>query len=254
PAEKKRQGKFQPFKKLFGKKKKKDTSAAPEETRLKSSKSTGDVCNGNLSTDDKTNEDLRSSNNNNMGTRAFSHDSIFIPDGSMEDGQSVQATSQENIPGKVKTLQCILEPEKKSRLPGPAIDSYFFHFEQQLAKNIKFGQPPISANVKRMEDAEITPEDSDLPTIPMEIAPQEDIPESAAKGIRPAFVLVTPVKSSRPKRPYPSAGTIESINLDAVPLSVARLDNTAAKHKLSVKPKNQRVSKKHRKLTEVKSI
>ncbi|XP_064418824.1 capping protein inhibiting regulator of actin dynamics isoform X2 [Latimeria chalumnae] len=153
-----------------------------------------------------------------MGTRAFSHDSIFIPDGSMEDGQSVQATSQENIPGKVKTLQ------------------------QQLAKNIKFGQPPISANVKRMEDAEITPEDSDLPTIPMEIAPQEDIPESAAK--------VTPVKSSRPKRPYPSAGTIESINLDAVPLSVARLDNTAAKHKLSVKPKNQRVSKKHRKLTE----
>ncbi|KAL0164519.1 hypothetical protein M9458_040272, partial [Cirrhinus mrigala] len=59
----------------------------------------------------------------------------------------------------------------------------------------------------------------------------------------------TPVKSPRTKRP-PPLGTIESINLDAVPQSVPRLDNTAAKHKLSVKPKNQRVSRKHRRFTQ----
>lgn len=40
-----------------------------------------------------------------MGTRAFSHDSIFIPDGGAESEQTVQAMSQENILGKVKTLQ-----------------------------------------------------------------------------------------------------------------------------------------------------
>uniref|UniRef100_A0A8C6ZRV5 Uncharacterized protein n=1 Tax=Nothoprocta perdicaria TaxID=30464 RepID=A0A8C6ZRV5_NOTPE len=40
-----------------------------------------------------------------MGTRAFSHDSIFIPDGRAESEQAIQAMSQENILGKVKTLQ-----------------------------------------------------------------------------------------------------------------------------------------------------
>lgn len=61
----------------------------------------------------------------------------------------------------------------------------------------------------------------------------------------------SPVKSPRSKRVLPPAGTIESINLDAVPQSVPRLDNTAAKHKLSVKPKNQRISRKHRRFTQV---
>uniref|UniRef100_A0A672QQS4 DUF4592 domain-containing protein n=1 Tax=Sinocyclocheilus grahami TaxID=75366 RepID=A0A672QQS4_SINGR len=63
----------------------------------------------------------------------------------------------------------------------------------------------------------------------------------------------TPVKSPRTKRP-PPPGTIESINLDAVPQSVPRLDNTAAKHKLSVKPKNQRVSRKHRRFTQDEEV
>lgn len=40
-----------------------------------------------------------------MGARAFSHDSIFIPDGGAESEQTVQAVSQDNILGKVKTLQ-----------------------------------------------------------------------------------------------------------------------------------------------------
>ncbi|XP_031444474.1 cancer-related regulator of actin dynamics isoform X2 [Phasianus colchicus] len=60
---------------------------------------------------------------------------------------------------------------------------------------------------------------------------------------------VTPVKSSRPKRQFSCSGTIETINLDAVPQAVARLDNSAAKHKLSVKPKKQRMSRKHKRLT-----
>ncbi|XP_019408374.1 PREDICTED: uncharacterized protein KIAA1211 homolog isoform X2 [Crocodylus porosus] len=123
-----------------------------------------------------------------MGTRAFSHESIFIPDGRAESEQAIQAMSQDNILGKVKTLQSIDTPDSLSRvsLPGTGQD---------------------------MEEK------------------------------------VTPVKSSRPKRHLSSSGTIESINLDAVPQAVARLDNSAAKHKLSVKPKKQRMSRKHRRLT-----
>lgn len=61
----------------------------------------------------------------------------------------------------------------------------------------------------------------------------------------------TPVRSPRAKCAVPPSGTIESINLDALPQSAPRLDNAAAKHKLSVKPKNQRISRKHRRFTQV---
>ena len=40
-----------------------------------------------------------------LGTRAFSHDSVFIPDGGAESEQTVQAMSQDSVLGKVKTLQ-----------------------------------------------------------------------------------------------------------------------------------------------------
>ncbi|XP_057584741.1 capping protein-inhibiting regulator of actin dynamics [Hippopotamus amphibius kiboko] len=172
-----------------------------------------------------------------MGTRAFSHDSIFIPDGGAESEQTVQAMSQDNILGKVKTLQ------------------------RQLGKNIKFGQPPPNAIPMKKADSDEDP----FLTSPMEIVTQQDVILSDAEnkssetpsspsplnppGARSEMEeKAAPVKPSRPKRHFSSAGTIESVNLDAIPLAIARLDNSAAKHKLSVKPKNQRVSRKHRRL------
>ncbi|XP_004416201.1 PREDICTED: uncharacterized protein KIAA1211 homolog [Odobenus rosmarus divergens] len=175
-----------------------------------------------------------------MGTRAFSHDSIFIPDGGAESEQTVQAMSQDNILGKVKTLQ------------------------RQLSKNIKFGRPPPTAiPMKKADSGEASLEEDLFLTSPVEIVTHEDIilsdtenkpsdtPSSRSPPNRPGArsemeEKVAPVKPSRPKRHFSSAGTIESVNLDAIPLAIARLDNSAAKHKLSVKPKNQRVSKKHR--------
>lgn len=59
-----------------------------------------------------------------MGARAFSHDSIFIPDGGADNEQTVQAMSQDNILGKVKTLQ-VRQPEvtgrAEQRSPSPAL-------------------------------------------------------------------------------------------------------------------------------------
>ncbi|KAM7168235.1 capping protein-inhibiting regulator of actin dynamics [Macrochelys suwanniensis] len=178
-----------------------------------------------------------------MGTRAFSHDSIFIPDGQAESEQAVQAMSQDKILGKVKTLQ------------------------QQLSKTIKFGQPSqMTISEKTMEEANASLEEDLLVSIPMEIETQQDTvlsdsdnklsdtldslsPMSMPGTGHEAEKKVTPIKSSRSKRHISSAGTIESINLDAVPQAVARLDNSAAKHKLSIKPKKQRLSRKHRRLT-----
>ncbi|XP_069056964.1 capping protein-inhibiting regulator of actin dynamics isoform X1 [Pleurodeles waltl] len=174
-----------------------------------------------------------------MGTRAFSHDSIFIPDGQEENEQAAQTMSQDNIIGKVKTLQ------------------------QQLVKNIRFGQPPTAAPGKRMQDKEEDKMNGGPTGDPMEVLCQMEaaLSDSECKtidspdAVSPSRVpgagadeekKGTPVKPSRPKRPITGSSTIQSINLDAVPRAVARLDNSAAKHKLSVKPKNQRQSKKHK--------
>ncbi|KAM8968689.1 cancer-related regulator of actin dynamics [Sarcophilus harrisii] len=181
-----------------------------------------------------------------MGTRAFSHDSIFIPDGGAESEQTVQAVSQDNILGKVKTHQ------------------------PQLGKNLKFGQSPAptALPMKRTDtpSPEASLEEDLFLSSPMEIVTHQDLVLSDSENkssdtstsLSPLNLPGTgsemeekaaPVKSSRPKRHFSSAGTIESINLDAIPRAVARLDNSAAKHKLAVKPKNQRVSKKHRRLS-----
>uniref|UniRef100_A0A9L0K7P3 Capping protein inhibiting regulator of actin dynamics n=1 Tax=Equus asinus TaxID=9793 RepID=A0A9L0K7P3_EQUAS len=139
-------------------------------------------------------------------------------------------------------------------------------FLRQLGKNIKFGQPPPKAvPMKKADSGEASLEEDLFLTSPMEIVTQQDIvlsdtenkssatPSSLSPlnlpGARSEMEeKVVPVKPSRPKRHFSSAGTIESVNLDAIPLAIARLDNSAAKHKLAVKPKNQRVSKKHRRL------
>ncbi|XP_021566930.1 uncharacterized protein KIAA1211-like, partial [Carlito syrichta] len=241
---KKKGGKFQPFKKLFGKRKKKDPSLSREESAGKKSHSHQSVSNGTFSSDEETLEDGLRYINCSMGTRALSHDSIFIPDGGAGSQQTVQAMSQDNILGKVKTLQ------------------------QQLGKNIKFGQqPPNAIPMKKADSEEASLEEDLFLTSPMEIVTQQDIvlsdtenkssdtPSSVSPPDLPGAgsemdEKVAPVKPSRPKRHLSSAGTIESVNLDAIPLAIARLDNSAAKHKLSVKPKNQRVSKKHRRLAQ----
>ncbi|XP_040823030.1 capping protein inhibiting regulator of actin dynamics [Ochotona curzoniae] len=179
-----------------------------------------------------------------MGTRAFSHDSIFIPDGGAESEQTFQAMSQDNILGKVKTLQ------------------------HQLGKNIKFGQRPANAlPVKKANSEEASSEEGPLGPKPMDtVARQDTVPLDADSKAAPTpgspgpqdppgagsemEEKMAPVKPSRPKRHLSPAGTIESVNLDAIPLAIARLDSSAAKHKLAVKPKNQRISRKHRRLAQ----
>ncbi|KAM3831153.1 capping protein-inhibiting regulator of actin dynamics [Vipera latastei] len=184
-----------------------------------------------------------------MGTRAFSHESVFMPDGRAESEESIQAMSQDNLVGKVKTLQ------------------------QQLAKNIKFGQPSqMTVPVKAPGEVTASLEADGLLNNPMETVMPPDVvlpenypksavmpdslsPTSLGETSRDRDEKVTPVKvSSRPKRHHSPSGTIETVNLDAIPLATVCLDNSAAKHKLSVRPKNQRVSKKHRLSKEVQSV
>uniref|UniRef100_A0A8C4SIM2 Capping protein inhibiting regulator of actin dynamics n=1 Tax=Erpetoichthys calabaricus TaxID=27687 RepID=A0A8C4SIM2_ERPCA len=154
-----------------------------------------------------------------MGSRAFSHDSIFISEVSEEDGSSVRVMSEESTSGKVKSIQ------------------------RQIAHNIKFGHKPVSAAVRKVEEFGDSSEDEEHPRCVIQVV--ADVEVNPSDTLTKGALLRSPM----PKRALSLGGTIESINLDAVPFSVSRLDNAAAKHKLSVKPKNQRISKKHRRLT-----
>ncbi|XP_061635574.1 capping protein inhibiting regulator of actin dynamics isoform X2 [Phyllopteryx taeniolatus] len=140
--------------------------------------------------------------------------------------------SQENVSDKVKNLQ------------------------KQIAQTIKFGQKPPS--LRRSEGDEISSEEEEAPQSPLRVTAQVETEplkaETTVQAAPQARSHSTPVKSPRSKSVLPPDGTIESVNLDAVPQSVSLLDNTAAKHKLSVKPKNQRVSRKHRRFTQELSL
>ncbi|KAF5900526.1 uncharacterized protein DAT39_009739, partial [Clarias magur] len=227
-TERRRPGKFQPFRRLFGRKRRRETQQGFKETELKPSHSTGDVCNGVVSGLEESNQHLRELNT--LGSRAFSHESIFIPEDSVEKPCSKLTMSQENVSDKVRNLQ------------------------RQIAHNIKFGQKPPS--VRKSEGDEGSSDEEEVPKCPLQVLAQVE-PEPQDTGTKEKVQSAThdvvqyrtPVKSPRTKRP-PPPGTIESINLDAIPQSAPRLDNTAAKHKLSVKPKNQRVSRKHRRFTQ----
>lgn len=59
-TERRRQGKFQPFRRLFGKKKKREVKGHLDAAQLKASFSTGEVCNGVVSEDEESNQNLRS--------------------------------------------------------------------------------------------------------------------------------------------------------------------------------------------------
>ncbi|XP_068599902.1 capping protein inhibiting regulator of actin dynamics [Brachionichthys hirsutus] len=132
--------------------------------------------------------------------------------------------SQENVSDKVRNLQ------------------------KQIAQGIKFGQRPPS--LRKSEGDEGSSDEEEVPRSPLKVLAQVEAESANTEPKQVQEQHTTPVKSPRSKPVLPSAGTIESINLDAVPQSVPRLDNTAAKHKLSVKPKNQRISRKHRRFTQ----
>ncbi|KAK1897653.1 Cancer-related regulator of actin dynamics like [Dissostichus eleginoides] len=224
--ERRRQGKFQPFKRLFGRKKKREAKGGFDGAELKASFSTGEVRNGVVSDDEESSQNLRDLNP--IGSRALSHDSIFIPEEPATEAGLDHSMSQENVSDKVRNLQ------------------------KQIAQGIKFGQRPPS--LRKSEGDEGSSDEEEVPRSPLKVLAQVEaepaITEPKVQGAHQAGPHSTPVKSPRSKRVIPPTGTIESINLDSVPQSVPRLDNTAARHKLSVKPKNQRISRKHRRFTQ----
>ncbi|XP_040849309.1 CRACD-like protein [Ochotona curzoniae] len=224
----KKKSKFKTFKKFFGKKKRKESPSSTGSSAWKQSQAKSEVIaieSGPVGYESE--DELEESRGTPMGSRALSHDSIFIPESGQDPARPVRVFSQENVCDRIKALQL------------------------KIQCNVKLGPPPPGGlPAKRAEDAGMSSEDDGLPHSPPEMSLLHDAGPSTT-------IKVSFVSSSRPPSPdHANDAAISSRTSDSSlapvadfsypPESSSCLDNSAAKHKLLVKPRNQRSSKMRR--------
>ncbi|XP_015706194.1 uncharacterized protein KIAA1211-like homolog isoform X2 [Coturnix japonica] len=251
----KKKSKFKSFKKFFVKKKRKETS--PGSSNLKLFQSTSDVAASHDMHASFDSEDEHETHKGIMGSRALSHDSIFIPEIGQESARPVRVFSQENVSDRIRALQMKLQPTMKL---GPP--------------------PPFGYHAKRTDDTGTSSEDDGLPRSPPEMSLFQEILSSgtamrfsdphkhlsslslAGTGSEEEEqVTLGPHSRSRStdgqlyprhgsakmKAPHDSDSSISpAADFETPPELSSCLDNSAAKHKLLIKPRNQRSSKMRR--------
>ncbi|XP_075121285.1 CRACD-like protein [Leptodactylus fuscus] len=247
----KRKFKFKSFKKFFGKKKRKETLSSLGASGLKQSQSASDVTVPDSLCANYDSEDELEATSSVLGSRAVSHDSIFIPEVVQETARPIRVFSQENVSDRIKALQL------------------------KLQSNIKVGPPPFGLLSKRTDDAGTSSEDDGLPRSPPEMSlihdaiktrfsdihkhhqstlslggtgSEEDEQISSETSSRPLSPDENDLKESHKRQAEKRDSTIfsPSVDFSNPPQYSTFLDNSAARHRLSVKPRNQRLSKNRR--------
>ncbi|XP_036158171.1 CRACD-like protein isoform X2 [Myotis myotis] len=229
----KKKSKFKTFKKLFGKKKRKESPSSAGGSAWKQSQAKSEVIAIEAGPVGYDSEDELEESRGALGGRALSHDSIFIPESGQDPARPVRVFSQENVCDRIKALQL------------------------KIQCNVKMGPPPPPGGLpaKRGDDPGMSSEDDGLPRSPPEMSLLHDIGPGTT-------IKVSLVSSSRPPSPdQPSsrppsdapacprtvASSVAPVaDFSCPPGSSSCLDNSAAKHKLLVKPRNQRSSKMRR--------
>ncbi|XP_039622203.1 capping protein inhibiting regulator of actin dynamics isoform X2 [Polypterus senegalus] len=232
----KKKSKFQTFKNFFAKKKRKTPATSSGDSLLKQSQSSDDV---NAPDQPKVQTTLQYEMGSkvSLGNKALSHDSVFISDAPSSENTESLVSSQDNLPGKVKTLQL------------------------QLQQAIRMGSPSAVIACKKAEDAGALSEDDGLPRSPPEISTLHTVLMDTATGSSNPAPRNSSVSldgtdsedeqmsletSSRPGSPMspsilltPTSPSSLSLVADfSAPASpLACLDNSAAKHRINVKHK-----------------
>ncbi|XP_066517159.1 CRACD-like protein isoform X2 [Hoplias malabaricus] len=236
---------------LFGRLKKKET-----EGQMKQSKSTSDVTAQETRRGEGDSEDdCCQYPQGTLSSRALSHDSIFLADQS-QPSEPTRVLSQENVHSKIKALQLKLQQQ-----------------------NMRLGPPLLLIPGKRIEDSGTMSEDDGLPCSPPEMSfqevsthgtsykypePKQHLSSLSLAGTgseeeeqggpsQPPSRPLSPISrlshqaviSSPMESPSSSAG----VDFSSPAHSVSCLDNSAARHRMSIKPRNQRASTKGMKLS-----
>ncbi|XP_074551056.1 uncharacterized protein cracdla isoform X2 [Halichoeres trimaculatus] len=145
-----------------------------------------------------------------MASRALSHDSIFLDDQVLTESEPDRVSSQENVQGRIKALQKL---------------------QQQ---KMHLGPPPLVLPIRRPEDPESRSDDEHLSSSLAEIStsPVSPIPKPSPTKYAP---------------PPPNSSADESPSDFSSPAQLTpRLDTSAARHRMSVKPRNQRAGSKRK--------
>ncbi|XP_030641947.1 uncharacterized protein KIAA1211-like [Chanos chanos] len=178
-----------------------------------------------------------------LGARALSHDSIF-----QSDPEPPRLLSQENSHGRIRALQMKLQQQ-----------------------NMRLGPPPMVLPIKRPEDPGGSSEDDGLPHSPPENSQGEGVrPASSNKpfGVTGSFYPFSIPLRNHSSLSLAGAGSEEDeqplsprlnshmpiststeppgVDFSSPPQITPCLDNSAARHRMSVKPRNQRASAKMR--------
>uniref|UniRef100_A0A8C0YC36 Si:ch211-121j5.4 n=1 Tax=Cyprinus carpio carpio TaxID=630221 RepID=A0A8C0YC36_CYPCA len=178
-----------------------------------------------------------------LGSRASSHDSIFHAEHSRSDPEPLRILSQENIHGKIRALQIKLQQQK-----------------------LHLGPPPHLLPIKRREDLGGSSEGDSFSHSPSEVSLGEGINMSISNefSIPPknrSTLSLAETKSEEEEQaslqPWPvspapaplSPLALGSVDFSTPPQFTSLLDNSAARHRMSLKPKNQRASAKNRRVT-----
>ncbi|XP_074210933.1 CRACD-like protein isoform X1 [Camelus bactrianus] len=229
----KKKSKFKTFKKFFGKKKRKESPSSTGGGTWKQSQAKNEVIAIESGPVGYDSEDELEESRGALGSRALSHDSIFIPESGQDPARPVRVFSQENVCDRIKALQL------------------------KIQCNVKMGPPPPPGDLpaQRGDDAGMSSEDDGLPRSPPEMSLLQDTGPGTT-------IKVSVASSSPPQSPHQlfsrhasdtsvSPRTLDSAGAPVAdfaypPESSSCLDNSAAKHKLLVKPRNQRSSKMRR--------
>ncbi|XP_069844596.1 CRACD-like protein isoform X1 [Dipodomys merriami] len=218
----KKKSKFKTFKKLFGKKKRKESPSSTGSSTWKQNQAKSEVMAIESGPVGYDSEDELEESRGTLGSRALSHDSIFIPEAGQDPARPVRVFSQENVCDRIKALQL------------------------KIQCNVRMGPPPPGGiPAKRAEDTGMSSEDDGLPRSPPEMSLLHDVGPSTT-------IKISLVPSSRPQSPdHTNDATVSSRTSDNSLAPVADfscppefsscLDNSAAKHKLLVKPRNRKM-------------
>ncbi|XP_041662308.1 proteoglycan 4 [Cheilinus undulatus] len=212
PCEERKKSKLKSLKtRLFGRSKRGSSKKNPKLSQSESDITTGKGLGSE--------EDLVCSQGT-MPSRALSHDSIFLDDQALEEAEPTRVSSQENVQSKIKVLQMKLQQQK-----------------------MHLGPPPLVLPIKRPEDSENRSDDENLSVSPPDISTTSQPLSPIPKPSPTKYALQTP-------QPLPVSVTSNS-SVDESPSDFSspaqltpRLDTSAARHRMSVKPRNQRAGSK----------
>ena len=148
----KKKSKFKTFKKLFGKKKRKESPSPTGNSAWKQNPAKSEVIAVEESGPVYDSEDELEESRGTMGSRALSHDSIFFPESGQDPARPVRVFSQENVCDRIKALQL------------------------KIQCNVKMGPPPPGGlPIKRAEETGMSSEDDGLPRSPPEMSLLHDV-------------------------------------------------------------------------------